>query len=203
MSESITKTRKEQIMDVTAKLFREKGFAASSMREIATGLNIEAASLYHHIKSKDELLETICFEMAHKFISALHEVNDIYFNAEEKLRMAIKNHVRIMTSNIDRSVVFFSEWRHLTEPRLAEFKDLRHTYEKEMHMIIEQGQNENVFDEVDTKFATLTIFSSVNWIYQWYDPEGEISPEEIATKISDFLLNGLRKKSITDMDFRP
>ncbi len=194
MSNTLILKRKDQILNVTAKLFREKGFAASTMRDIANELGIEAASLYHHIRSKDELLEIICFEMADKFITSLKDVNDIYFNPEEKLRTAIKNHILILTSHINKSVVFFGEWKHLTEPRLEEFKTLRHTYENEIRHIIEHGQKENVFDDVDTKFAALTIFSTVNWIYQWYQPDGEITPEEIADKLSDFLLNGLRKK---------
>jgi len=194
--------RKKQIIDVAAKQFREKGFAASSMRDLASELGMEAASLYYHIKSKDELLEIICFEMSEKFISSLKEVNDIYFNAEEKLRMAIKNHVQIITSNIDKAAVFFNEWRHLTGQNLDEFKRQRHVYENEIREIIKQGQNENLFDDVDSKFATLTIFSTVNWVYQWYEPKGEMTSEKIAEKISDFILNGLRKKLVTDINFK-
>ena len=194
--------RKQQIIDVTAKQFREKGFAASSMRDLASELGMEAASLYYHIKSKDELLEIICFEMSEKFISSLKEVNDIYFNAEEKLRMAIKNHVQIITSNIDKAAVFFNEWRHLTGQNLDEFKRQRHVYENEIREIIKQGQNENLFDDVDSKFATLTIFSTVNWVYQWYEPNGEMTSDKIADSISDFILNGLRKKLVTDINFK-
>ena len=194
--------RKQQIIDVTAKQFREKGFAASSMRDLASELGMEAASLYYHIKSKDELLEIICFEMSEKFISSLKEVNDIYFNAEEKLRMAIKNHVQIITSNIDKAAVFFNEWRHLTGQNLDEFKRQRHVYENEIREIIKQWQNENLFDDVDSKFATLTIFSTVNWVYQWYEPNGEMTSDKIADSISDFILNGLRKKLVTDINFK-
>ena len=195
--------RKQQILNVTAKQFREKGYAASSMRDIATELGIEAASLYHHIKSKDELLQTICFGMADKFITALEEVNDIYFNAEEKLRMAIHNHVQIMTENPDQSVVFLNEWRSLQEPHLTGYKKLRDQYENEIRLIIEHGRDEDIFADVDTKFATLTILSAVNWIYQWYDPNGSMTPSEVATKLSDFILGGLRKKLVTDLNYKP
>jgi TetR/AcrR family transcriptional regulator, cholesterol catabolism regulator len=191
--------RKQQILNVTAKQFRTKGYAASSMRELASELGIEAASLYHHISSKDELLDTICFGMVEKFISALKEVNDIYFNAEEKLRMAINLHVNLMTANLDQSVVCLNEWRNLKEPRLSEYKNLRAQYENEFKSIIVLGKNEDIFDNVNLDFATLTILSSVNWIYQWYDPKGGITPEEIATNLSDFILGGLRKKLITDI----
>jgi AcrR family transcriptional regulator len=203
MPESLNIKRKDQIIYTASRLFREKGYAATSMRDIATELNIEAASLYHHIKSKEELLETICFDMAQKFITALKEVNDIYFSAEEKLRMAINFHVQIMTENIDQSAVFLNEWRGLQEPRLAEFKKLRDVYEAEFRTIIEQGEQEDIFDDVDTKFATLTILSTVNWIYQWYNPQGGMNPSQIATKLSDFILGGLRKKLVTDLNYKP
>jgi AcrR family transcriptional regulator len=195
--------RKQQILNVTAKLFREKGFAASSMRDIASELGIEAASIYHHISSKDELLQTICFGMVDKFILSLKEVNDIYFNAEEKLRMAINLHVKLMTENINHSVVFLNEWRNLKEPHLSDYKNLREQYESEFRHIIVQGKDENIFDDVDLGFATLTILSTINWIYHWYDPNGDVTPEEIATKLSDFILGGLRKKLVTDINYLP
>src|SRR5690242_18130871 len=111
-------SRKEQIIQVSARLFKEKGFEAASMRDLAKELGIEAASLYSHIKSKDELLETICFRMAEQLLKAIDEVNDVYFNAEEKLATAIRNHVKIITGDLDSSTVFLREWRRLPKDRL-------------------------------------------------------------------------------------
>ncbi len=193
--------RKQQILNVSSKQFRERGFAAANMRDIAAEIGIEAASLYYHIKSKDELLETICFGMAGKFIEAIHEVNDIYFNAEEKLRMAIKLHIQIITQNLDQSVVFLNEWKHLKEPYLSEYKKLRDEYEEGFKAIIILGKTENIFDDVDLDFANLTILSAVNWIYQWYNPHGGMAPSEIAIKLSDFILGGLKKKLVTDINY--
>ncbi len=203
MSESITSNRKTQILSIAAKLFKDKGYEATSMRDIANEMGIEAASLYHHIKSKEEILLDICFEMAQKFNDAIKEVNDIYFNAEEKLKMAIKNHVYIMTSNIEKSAVFINEWRSLPEPFFSEYRQLRDEYEKQFRIIIEDGENEDVFEKTDKKFAALTILSAVNWIYQWYSPSGSMSAEQIAEKLSGMLLGGLRKKFVTDINYKP
>ena len=120
-----TYTRKHQILDTSAKLFREKGFEATTMRDIATEMNMEAASLYHHIKSKEQILEEICFTMADKLIISIKDVNDIYFNAAERLQSVIKNHIEILTGHPDYSIVFLHEWRSLQAPRLAEFTALR------------------------------------------------------------------------------
>jgi AcrR family transcriptional regulator len=203
MSETLSISRKEQILQTAARLFRDKGYASTSMRDIATEMGIEAASLYHHIKSKEEILETICFNMADQLIAAINEVNDIYFNAEEKLRMAIKNHVQTITQNINQSAVFLHEWRSLSEPRLSEFKQLRDAYENGLKVILEEGVNEDIFDNVDQKFATLTILSTVNWINEWYKSEGTMNAEQIAQKLSDFIMGGLRKKLVTDINYKP
>lgn len=203
MTETLSISRKEQILQTSAKMFKDRGYASTSMRDIATELGIEAASLYHHIKSKEEILEIICFGMAHKLTAAIAEVNDIYFNAEEKLRMAIKNHVQIITENISQSAVFLHEWRSLSEPKLSEFKALRDDYEKGINTILAEGINEDVFADVDQKFASLTILSTVNWINEWYNPTGKMNAAEIATKLSDFIMGGLRKKLVTDLNYKP
>lgn len=203
MSENSTHNRKEQLIEAAAQLFKQRGYASTSMRDLAAEVGMEAASLYHHIKSKEEILEHICFALATRFEMAINEVNDIYFNAEEKLRTAIKNHVEILTGNVNHSAVFLQEWRNLTEPKLTEFKELRNAYEKELRVIIKDGINEDVFDQVDEKFAALTILSTVNWVNEWYKPDGKMNAEQIATKLSDFILGGLRKKLVTDINYKP
>lgn len=203
MAESLTSNRKQELIHTAACLFKQRGFASTSMRDLAAELGMEAASLYHHIKSKDELLEVICFDLADKLTTAVTEVNDIYFNAEDKLRMAIKNHVEILTQNIHFSTVFIQDWRHLTEPKLTEFRALRDAYENGMRIIVQEGKNEDIFDDVDEKFAALTVLSTLNWINEWYSPTGKMNAEQISHKLSDFILGGLRKKMVTDINYKP
>jgi len=191
-------SRKEQIIQTAEKFFSENGFMATTMRDIAGGLGIEAASLYSHIKSKDEILETICFRMADAFLKAIDEVNDIYFNAEEKLRMAIRLHVNIIAKDLDASTVFLKEWRHLNKPKLKEFVGMRNKYENGFTEILINGENENIFEAPDKKFAVLTILSTLNWLTEWYNPKGKMSPDEIAEHLTDFILTGLKVKSIVD-----
>ncbi len=188
--------RKEEILAVSQRLFREQGYDSTSMRDIAGALGMEPASLYSHIKSKEDLLSQTCFDMAEKFLLAIDEVNDIYFDAEQKVKMAVANHVDILTSNLDAAVVFIREWRHLSEPSFSEFIKLRNKYEEGIREIVETGISENKFNEVDKKFAALTILSSVNWIVEWYRPDGDKTPKEIAEELTRFILTGLKKDSI-------
>lgn len=199
MADSLNINRKEQIIDAAALLFKQKGYASTTMRDLATELGIEAASIYHHIKSKEELLEGICFDMANKFILNAKEVNDIYFNAEEKLRLAIKLHVETITENQNQSAVFLSEWRNLSEPKLTLFKQLRQQYENQFTIILMDGENEDIFDQVDKKFAVLSILSTINFVNEWYKPDGKMNAAEIAEKLSNFIMGGLRKRLVTDV----
>lgn len=180
-------------MQTSAQLFSERGYMATSMRDIADKMGIEAASLYNHISGKEDILQEICFGLANLFLQAVDEVNDIYFDAEQKLRMAIQNHVEILTANLTKSKVFLHEWRYLSPDKKSEFIRLRDLYEEEFTVILQNGEDENLFNVVDKKFAVLNILSSVNWITEWYRPDGRMSPQEIARKLGDFILTGLSK----------
>lgn len=172
------------------------GYAVASMRDIASEMGMEAASLYNHIESKEEILHNICFELAEKLNNAILEVNDIYFNAEEKLRMAVKFHVEVLCEDLDAAYVFVHDWKFLKGNALEEFKKERDRYEAGIKTIIENGEEEGLFDETNKEFATLTILSSLNWIVEWYKEDGRLSPVEIATKLSDFILTGLNKEKL-------
>jgi AcrR family transcriptional regulator len=191
--------RKREILSTSLRLFRENGYTSTSVRDIAKELNIEAASLYSHIESKEDILKLTCFEMADRFELAIKEVNDIYFNAEERLRMAIQFHVEILTSNLDASVVFIREWRNLSEEARNEFIQKRHRYEEGIRSIIDNGIDEGTFNQIDVKFASLTILSSVNWIVEWFKSDGSLSPNEVAEKLSDFVLTGLKAQRPTQL----
>lgn len=185
--------RKKEILTSSQSILKEKGYAATSVRDIAKALEMEPASLYSHFKSKEDILKITCFEMADKFEIAVKEVNDIYFNAEEKLRMAIKLHVEILTQNLDSALIFIRDWRNLTGKSLEQFITKRNMYEFGFREIVQTGIDEGIFNETDKKFAALTILSSVNWIVEWYQPDGNLSAEQIADKLSNFILSGLKK----------
>lgn len=186
---------KKEILSLSQSVLKEKGYAATSVRDIAKALDMEPASLYSHFKSKEDILKITCFEMADKFELAVKEVNDIYFNAEEKLRMAIKLHVEILTSHLDSALIFIRDWRNLTGESLDQFIAKRNVYEAGFREIVQTGIDEGVFKETDRKFAALTILSSVNWIVEWYKPNGTLNPEQIAEKLSAFILSGLEKEN--------
>ncbi len=192
MSEVVS--RKVQIEGIATELFRKKGYAATSMRDLAQAVGMEAASIYSHIKNKEALLSSICFRLADAFMDAKKEMELQTMPAPLLLQKAIEAHVRVITNNLDASAVFLHEWRHLSPEPLAEFIALRKAYENYLIRIIQQGKEEGKFQFEDEKIAVLSLLSGLNWIYDWYKPEGKLSPEQVAQNLSNLLLNGLTKK---------
>jgi AcrR family transcriptional regulator len=186
-------TRKEQIFTEALRLMRRKGYLNTSMRDIASAVEIEAASLYNHLKNKEELLESTCFGLAADLELGIKEVNDIYFDAIQKLRIAVKNHIAVITRNLDATHLFVHEWRHLTAEKRTLFISKRDAYEGEFRKIMLLGNREGLFKDVDAKFATLTVLATLNWVGEWYKPDGEMQPSEIADNLTNFILSGLQK----------
>ncbi|MFN3839410.1 MAG: TetR/AcrR family transcriptional regulator [Cyclobacteriaceae bacterium] len=189
-----TISRKKQVIRKAAELFKEKGYAAASMRDLAQKLGIEAASLYSHIKSKEEILRTLCFDMAAEFRASLNEVEKMKVPASEKLRIGIEGHVRVMARDLTASAVFMNEHRHLSQPYLRDFLLLRINYINRFKKIIEEGVRSGEFKKnIDTKLSVMTLFSSLNWMPLWYSPENSIAPEALGKQLADMLINGLKK----------
>lgn len=187
-------SRKEQVIRKAAELFKEKGYAAASMRDLAQLLGIEAASLYSHIKSKEEILRSLCFDMAAEFRKSLEEVEKQDLPASEKLRNGIIGHIQVMAKDLTASAVFMNEHRHLSQPYLRDFLLLRINYINRFKSIIEQGTKSGEFKTtIDKKLAVMTLFSSLNWMPMWYDPSGLIEPVELGRQLSDMLVNGLKQ----------
>ncbi len=193
-SPTVNLSRKEQVIRSAAELFREKGYAASSMRDLAQKLGIEAASLYSHIKSKEEILQSLCFDMAAEFRKSLEEVEKQKVSASEKLKNGIIGHIQVMAKDLIASAVFMNEHRHLSQPYLRDFLLLRINYINRFKDIIEEGMRKGEFkDNIDKKLAVMTLFSSLNWMPQWYDPHSDIDPLSLGQQLADMLVNGLKK----------
>lgn len=99
--------RKQQIIEKATQLFQKQGYAATSMRDLAGYIGIEAASLYSHIKSKEEILQTICFQMANDFFQSIEAIELEKLGADDKLKKAVISHVIVLTKDSAASAVFF------------------------------------------------------------------------------------------------
>lgn len=187
----LVKSRKLQIQETAETLFKERGYAATSMRSLAGELGIEPASLYSHIKSKQELLTATCFRMAHAFFEGIEAVKDEPISCTEKLKRFMIAHINVLLKNQDATAVFFQDWKFLTEPKLSEFKALRKSYEEAYKRVLKMGNEHGEFHIDDINFTIQTIFSAMNMTHEWYRPTGSLHGDEVGEKLADLLLNGL------------
>ncbi len=183
--------RKDQILAAAEVLFREKGYLATSVRDIGQAVGMQGASLYHHIGGKDELLWTIATRAADEFFAALQPVLALDAPSPLKLRKAIIAHVGVITRHLDASAVYFNEWRHLPKKQRAAFAKRRDEYEGLFRALLAEGIRSGIFAPVDERFAARLVLSALNWTHQWYRPDGPMTPDEVGATLADMLLNGL------------
>jgi len=193
MTVAISKT-KDQIVAVAQNMFRERGYAATSMREIAKEVGVEPASIYSHFKSKDERLKYICFLIADEFFEVQEPILNSMSNPIEKLKRMIAEHIGVIMHNLDAATVFFIEWSFMKNSDLSKFIKLREQYEKGFRDVIQDGITSGDFRMMDVNFTVRLLFSVMNGIHEWYKASGKVSPDEVGEKMSRFILSGLEIK---------
>ena len=186
-------TKKEIIIEKAARLFREKGFGAASMRDLAETVGVEAASLYNHIQSKSEILQAICFKVANAFISHLETIEMSSEPTLKKMETIIRLHIRMMLEQYEFVYISDHEWRHLPEPYLSNFLNQRRSYRKRLGDIIEEGINKNEMKNIEPYVAVLTILSAISGIESWQRSRKSTSAETLEANMIKYLIEGLKK----------
>ncbi len=184
--------RKEEIYRVATRLFREKGYNATGMRDIALEVGVEAASLYNHIRSKSELLQQCCFRMAGDFSRQLEEQEQRNSAlALEKLEAVLRFHIRAWINRLDEVLVATHEGKYLEEPWLTEFMQERRRYMKRIEHIIIQGMDHGHIRRAEPYPIMLTIMSTVRGIEFWHRKQQEVSATDLEDGLVDVIIRGL------------
>jgi TetR/AcrR family transcriptional regulator, cholesterol catabolism regulator len=186
--------RKEVILEKAAHLFRKNGFNATSMRDLAENVGVEAASLYNHINSKAELLQEICFRIANRFTEHMEEVIASDQTAIAKIEAILRFHIRQMIHNFEEVYVSDREWKHLTDPYLSNFKSQRRTHRQRIASIIEDGIARNEIKKIDAPTAVLILLHAVSGIESWHRSRQKISGELLEQNMVLILVEGLKNK---------
>jgi TetR/AcrR family transcriptional regulator, cholesterol catabolism regulator len=184
--------RKEVILEKAAHLFRKNGFNATSMRDLAENVGVEAASLYNHINSKAELLQEICFKIANKFTGHMDEVVGSDQTAIAKIEAILRFHIRQMIHNFEEVYVSDREWKHLTDPYLSNFKGQRRTHRQRIASIIEEGIRKGEIKKIDAPTAVLILLHAVSGIESWHRSRQKISGELLEQNMIMILIEGLK-----------
>jgi TetR/AcrR family transcriptional regulator, cholesterol catabolism regulator len=186
-------TKKDIILKNAAALFRKKGFSATSVRELAESLGIEAPSLYNHIGSKVELLQEICFAVAEDYTVNMNTIIDSKENAAQKMENIIRFHVRKLSTDFDKVFVSDHEWKQLPKKKLEEFLMYRRNYEKHMIEIVADGMEKNLFKNLLPGITVLTILSAVRGLELTQRHKNEFTIEQLEDNMVQHLLNGIIK----------
>lgn len=174
-------------------MFREKGFNATSMRDLAESVGIEAASLYNHIKSKNEILEAICFEVANRFTANMDVMEASNQKPINKIESLLRFHIKQMVENYEEVYVSDKEWKHLSEPYLSNFHNQRRSYRKRFAAIIEEGIRKNEIKKIDAPTAVLIILHAVSGIESWHRSVAKMNAQELEDNMVTIMIDGLRK----------
>jgi len=186
-------TKKEVIIEKASKLFREKGFGAASMRDLAEHVGVEAASLYNHIQSKSEILQAICFRVANEFMTNLEAVEASHQSTLKKMESIIRVHIRMMLDQYEFVYIADHEWRHLAEPYLSNFLNQRRGYRKRLGDLIEEGISRGEMKAIEPYTAVLVILSAISGIDSWQRSRKSTSAEALESNMVRFLIEGLKK----------
>ncbi|TSA87410.1 TetR/AcrR family transcriptional regulator [Deinococcus detaillensis] len=186
--------RREQIYQAAAHLFSDVGYRATSMRDIASALNIKAGSLYAHISSKEELLWEIVTRMADEFDEALQPAVSRRGSAADKLTLALEAYVVVVTRNLGFAKVLFTEWRHLPPERQTLITVRRDKVERLFREILIEGVAAGEFvPGLDVRLTAVLALSGANWLPNWYKVGGPLSPQDVADQFVALLLGGIRR----------
>ena len=187
--------RKEEILEAARALFSEIGYVPASMRKIAATLNIEPASLYSSFKSKEIMLWEISLRCAQAFFDKVTPVAESKLLPVEKLEKMLEAHLDVIIANQDASAIFFEEWKHLDEPHLKEFGQLRDQYEQLFIDVVAEGMSNGQLKAIPMRFLVHTLLASANWIPGWYKAEGEMSIDQIKSSLIKLFLHGLKSEN--------
>lgn len=188
-----TSTRKDVIISKAAILFREKGYSATSMRDLAEHVGVEAASLYNHISSKAEILQEICFRVATNFMTHIEEVEQSKRSEIEKIEAILRYHIRMMVERYEEVYVSDREWKHLTDPYLSNMQGQRRAYRQRIGKIIEDGIAKGEFKKIDAPTAVLIMLHAVSGIESWHRSKRKIEGDQLENSMVEILVGGLQK----------
>jgi AcrR family transcriptional regulator len=182
---------RESILGVATQLFSEAGYAGTTMRDIAKAVGVLPGSLYAHIDGKETLLLEIVESGIDRFLAAAADLEGTA-EASDRMRSAIKAHVRVVAENPQRTLVVFHQWRFLSGPNRSRIVDKRRRYEDAFTKIVGDGVETGAFSrQLDRKVAVLSILGSLNWTAEWFRPDGPADADEIGDRLADTILWGL------------
>ena len=189
--------KRENILNIAANLFVEKGFNATSMKDIALKTGIEAASLYNHIQSKQEILSVLLLRIADRFCEGIQSIEKKSITSEAQIKKAIQLHLTIAVKNKELTYLILQDWKHLKEKKKVEFLQKRNLYQEKFKNLLEKAMEDGVVKKGNPEIMRNNILSVLRWTYNQdlYNHPTTFQSTEFEKEILSFIFSGILEKS--------
>lgn len=185
---------REDIIGAAIHLFSKKGYDGTSMQDLADAIGIRKASLYHHVRKKEDLLFAIHQQLIDELIARTLEVVTGAESPATKIRKVLRVAMHFVGTHREEVTVFLQDRRVVNPDRWEAIVAKRDMYEQLVAGLIREGIANSDFIEINPVIATRGVLAMSNWGYTWFNPEGELSADEVADIFADMVLRGIEKK---------
>jgi AcrR family transcriptional regulator len=190
----MNKSRWNEILEVSARLFRAKGYRATTMDDIASELNVTKPALYYYIATKHDLLYAVCESAIERLMVGVRGIMAEPGGTEEKLRRLVFWHVNTFSEHGDFTTVYLAEESELQEDKRKFIRSLSREFETSYRELLDRGIKEGKFRDMDVHMVVRAISGMCNWLFAWYRPDGQSTADDIAEIFYDLILKGCEKK---------
>lgn len=184
-------TRKQEIINIASRLFKERGYNAVSMRDIAQAMDMKAASLYNHISGKQEILATLILEVAEEFTEKMNSIASETSTPLQKIKKVIEVHIDITVNFSEHIATLNNDWIHLEGTSLKRVVKMREDYEDNFRNIIKQGISEKQIKSQHPEVILFSILSTLRTLYLWNEKRGKMDVNVLKKDMVSVLLNGI------------
>lgn len=192
-----TEGKRDHLLARAAALFAERGYKATSLRDVSQAVGVSLAGLYHYFTSKEDLLYQVQYRTFASLLEAQEGVAALPGTAEDRFRRLVIGHLDFFTSHPNELKACTYELESLKGDLYLTVEALRRRYYRLFTMAVSELKHGSVNGAQETResrHATLFIFGMLNWIFMWYDPARHGPVEQIGEEMLDLLMNGLRRR---------
>ncbi len=187
-----TRHSRRDVIEAAGRLFAQKGYHGTSMRDLGRELGLLGSSLYAHIRSKEDLLVEVVDRGAAMFQEAAEKALAVDGTAADRLRALVAGHVDVVLDHMDEVRTFLNEARALDDGHRERVVGARDRYEQAFRRVLAEGADDGSFaPDIDPKLGAIFILSILNALDRWYHPGGPVTRDDLVEAIMRFALSGL------------
>lgn len=191
MAQAVVRPKHDELTAAAVRLFREKGYHATSMQDLAEAVGIQRGSLYHYIEAKEDLLWEIMERAIGRLLAGVEPIAQSGRPADARLRQAVAVHLQTAAHLRDELTILHVELKSLAPHRRAQMQAARDRYQELFRSMIREGVARGEFRNADPRAAVFAILGACNWFTQWFHAGGPMGSEAFANEFADLFLDGL------------